>query len=109
MIKIEVNEGNCSCGFAGDFVTISAETMVMIGGIYKGLKEVDKDGAEHFKNIITNGIETVFMDENERHELAQEASKKILDMFYSMFSECGDGIDDDIIEELRKAKTKEME
>lgn len=82
MIKVNINgnDGSVSMSICGALNTISAETTMIVGLVYKSIKENQgKLVADRFKKNVKTTIESdfVFMEQNERDSYIKSVKDKI--------------------------------
>lgn len=95
MLEIKVENGSCACKMKGSFVDIASNYMTAVRSIYNSFAKSDKDFAEQFKRIATDGdfMGNCFKDEKELEAEVKAQKKSNKDDFFEAL--------DDLLEVLK--------
>lgn len=107
MIDLKINHSMASIQLLGSPSDITAETLLGIKGIYEGLKERDSECAEMYKEMILKNINTAFLTTEEMYDFAKEKMNSLFDDLLKSVK--GNESLEDVIKELKEAKSRENE
>lgn len=109
MIKAEVNKMGCLVEIEGSTMELIAESQHLLNQIYETIKEDNNECANLYKEMMIKNIDFAFMSEEQKENKLLDVLEEVLGFSKSSPEDNKPDFDDDLINELRELKRKEME